>query len=311
MEQELRRWREEFSRKHGAENVTVFDASKIDKGELFDAVAAMPFIGERRLVIVRGMPRLEKDDIASLLTTIHPAVLLVIADGKLDQRLGAVKALIKVAEMKKFPTLTPEQLCTWAIAQCHALGAVMPADAAAYLVRIAGTDQGMLFHEVQKLALIAWGREVTIADIDALAVPAGSEVIWRLTDLVSAGRAPEAVAYVRWRLDRGDDVYGMWSVLVSLVRNLCLVASALHDGISREGDIAEKTGLHPFVARNLLPLARSLRFDRVQELITWCAEVDVGLKTGVYHYSSAREEELIALVERLILRSAAETVVAA
>jgi DNA polymerase III delta subunit len=129
-------------------------------------------------------------------------------------------------------------------------------------------------------------------------------VIWKLTDLIGSGRSIDALRFLRSRLERGEDPYGMWIILLNMVKNLVLVQSAFAEGITTERSIGEAFGVHPFSIRGILPLARILSREKVQELLCWVVNADIRLKSGGYHYSADRPQELVALTERLILSCA-------
>lgn len=302
LRQAVRRWKREFLLKHGAENLLELSGSTSTLSEILDAVATMPFIAEKRLVVVDGLPKLEKEDIARLDTSIHPQTVLLLLAGTLDQRLGSTKALMKCAVVKQFPCREASDIASWIIDQCRSRGIDCPSDVAHALLARCGNNQWILETEIEKLSLFVEGRALTVHDVRALAVPAGEEEIWDLTDLIAAGKTSDALLSLRARADRGENVYGMWAPLLSVVRQMGLMAAAMSDGCSQAAQIAERTAIHPFPVRKLLPLVRSLGMQRVRACIEFAADADIGLKSGAYHASTSRPSEQLALIESLIVR---------
>lgn len=296
---ELLRWKKNFAEKHGPENLVTFSSS-VTLSDLLDATATMPFIAEKRLVIVEGLPKFEKEEFLSVLEGMHPAVLLLFVDPKPDKRLTLTKETTKVATVHSFDPLTRPELRAWiqGVVAKHNVN-IMP-DAVEALLTIVGTDQDMLGSELAKLALYA-GEVITKEAVEEVAVPSGTEIIWRLTDLIGSGKSVEALSFVRSAVDRGEDIYGLWSIVLNMLKNLTFVWAALKDGRSDDFSIAGTWSLPPMAVRSLKPLARSLSEEKLRSLIAFAIESDIALKTGGYRYSVDHPEEVIALLEKTIL----------
>lgn len=302
---ELRRWRQAFASKHGQENLHVLQGKSAMYSEILDAVAVLPFIAEKRLVIVEGIPKIEKDDFADLLRGIHPQTVVAFVESKPDKRLSVVKELEKQAQVKSFPSLSDAELRSWVLAELASLGASIRPTALSTLLSCVGSDQWTLQTELQKLSIAVGGSTIEPSHVELHCIPSGSQVVWRLTDLIGSGRANEALIFLRHRLERGEDPYGLWVILLSMIKNLTLVFAALQEGAREERGIATATGLHFMSVRGVLPLAKSMTMQRIRQLVDGASQADIALKSGGYHYSSEKPHELIALTERLILMTGA------
>ena len=63
LRKELSRWRLTFEEKYGPENIEQLDGSKTSSNELTDSVATLPFLAEKRMVIVHQIPKSTKEQI--------------------------------------------------------------------------------------------------------------------------------------------------------------------------------------------------------------------------------------------------------
>lgn len=310
---EVQRWKQSFIQKHGPENFLTFPGPGQTVSSLMDAVATMPFIAEKRLVLCEGVPKIDKEGLAEVLEALHPQVVFVVYDTKIDKRLSIVKELFDKAEVKQFDALPPAKLSAWIREYTASRGATIDADAERELLAIVGADQWMLQGELDKLAVYAGGHSamssgsngaITAAHVDLLCLPSGSQVVWQLTDLIGGRKSLQALRFFRRRLDRGEDAYGMWAILLNMIKNIGAVRMCLDAGINDERRISKASGANFFAVRGLLPLARSLDRERAKRLVDWAAAADVGLKTGEFKYTAERPEEVIALAERAILACA-------
>lgn len=300
LRRELQRWRKGFFSKHGAENYCVLCAKDCTVSDLLDAVSVMPFIAEKRLVVLEGIPKIEKEDMETVFAGMHPQTVLLIVESKPDKRLGVVKHIEKTVEMKSFPLLSHAELCAWIKASVASEGCGITPDAMHALLDIVGDDQWTLETELQKLAAGSHG-DIDRAAVESLCMPSGSQVIWKLTDLIGSKKPIEALAFCVASMERGEDPYALWTILLSMIKNLTLVFASADAGVRDERTIASATGLHFLAVRGLLPLARSMDILQIKALVDWSADADIQLKSGGYHYSSDRPDEVIALTERAIL----------
>jgi len=301
LREEKTRWIQEFVKKHGEENMSRLDGKSLTLRALLDEVAMMPFLAERRLFVVEGVPKFSKEETDALLEQIHPQVIVLFVDAKPDKRLAGVKQLLAKCDVKEFAPLKGAKLTEWLSSVAKKEGAALDPKARDLLLEFIGEDQEALRSEVEKLALFAAGRTVTREDIERMTIPSDEGIVWKMTDLLSAGRKKEAASYARRMLERGGDAYGLWAILLSFLKNAVSVRIALDGGLSSSKEISEETGVHVFALRSLQPYAQKIRAPELHAFLRWTAESDVRLKTGQYRTSDEAPEEIQSLIDRFIL----------
>lgn len=301
LREERARWVRQFSQKYGEENLMRLEGAKLPFRELLDEVSVAPFIAPKRLVIVDGVLKASKEEIRMLPGAIHPETLVVFVDAKPDKRLASTKELMAVAETKEFKPLTGIPLQRWVHERCAAEGAAIEQGAILSLLDLVGEAQDMLDQELQKLALHAGGRPITVRDVEEMVSPSDEGIVWKLTDILASGRKREALAYAKRLLDRGGDAYGLWAILLNLLKNTVAIHAESLSGTTDSKAISEATGVHFMAVRSILPLARSMKTSDVRRMNEWAVEADKGLKTGLYRSTDEAPEELHALIDRFLL----------
>lgn len=301
LKEERSRWTQEFVKKHGEDNMIRLEGKSQTLRTLLDEVSMMPFLAEKRLFVIDGIPKLDKEEVDVLLEQVHPQVIVLFSDPKPDKRLGGVKQLLAKADVKEFAPLKGPKLSEWVSAFAKANGAVIEPAARDMLIEYVGEDQELLSREVEKLALHAQGKPVTAYDVETMTIPTDEGVVWKMTDLLSAGRKKEAAAFVRKTLDRGGDAYGLWAILLSFLKNAAAARIALDSGVMSSKEIAEETGIHPFALRSLLPYVQKCKTSDLRSFVRWAAESDVRLKTGQLRATDEAPEELRTLLDRFVL----------
>ncbi|MDD5041639.1 MAG: DNA polymerase III subunit delta [Candidatus Peribacteraceae bacterium] len=315
LSEELSRWTREFRERHGEENLTRLSAAGLTPSVFLNEVASSPFIAERRLIVVDGIPSFSQEVVPAsrhkasksalgmreVLAQVHPQVIVLFVAPKPDRRLTSTKELLELATVRTFTPLSGESLLQWMQEAFRAAGARAEAQVPALLVECVGEDQRSLSQEIDKLALFATDRTVTCSDVDALVFPSAEQTVWHLLDLLGEGHAEEAVLYCRRLLMSGESAQSIWNIFLWIVSSLVSVASAVSEGTVSIQSIMQETGVKFGAARSLLPLARACKKEQLKNLLLRVTEAEINLKTGVWKAGADSEEELFALLDRCLL----------
>ncbi|MBI3336048.1 DNA polymerase III subunit delta [Candidatus Peregrinibacteria bacterium] len=297
--EERRKWVTCFIEKHNMENFRSLEGGHLISRELLDEVSVAPFIAAARLVIIEGIPRWTTEEMENLLFHIHPQVIVLFISPKIDRRSGAARVLLKHAQCQTFSILKGPRLHVWIDDVVRSGGVSILRDAKVRLLDYIGTDQDMLYQEIQKLIL---GRkEITVSDIDRVVVPSREWVIWQLTDIVVRGDTASALAYAQKLIAGGQDPFALWNMLLKMLRELTVVTAAVKEGCKHAQDIADAHGIHPLAVRSLLPLACHIRLRDMRLLIDRIVEMDHALKTGSLRATADDSTELHALIDQCVL----------
>ena len=299
---ERKRWIEEFCKKYGEENCSRLDGAKLKMYELLDEISVMPFLSEKRLVVVDTVLKCTREDVQSFVQQIHPQVVLLFCDPKPDKRLTGVKELLEVADVKTFAPLKPKELSAWMQTYAKQQGTSLAAGSEQTLIEYLGEDMNLIAHEIDKLALLKSGAPITKDDVDAMTIPSDEGIVWKMTDFLCAGLRLNALKFAKRTLDRGGDAYGLWAILLSMLKNVVLVHAALDMKMTNGKAIAEKTGVHPFALRSLQPYAARIKPQALRPFVGWAVRSERDLKTGILKATDEAPQEVQALIDQFILK---------
>ncbi len=300
--EERRRWITSFTEKYGAENYSRIDASGLSYPRLLDEIAVLPFTAPKRLVILDGMPNFEREEILRLPADTHSDVILLLICPELDRRRAASKALLEIAEVKNFSSVTGAVLDAWMRQRCSELSLSITPQALRQLHLLVGEDQMMLESEIRKLALYANGRTLDIADVLSLVLPSAEQNVWHLMDILSTGDSVAALRFVRTYLASGASAAGLWPTLLWLVAQLTLASAAFENGAKTEAAIIKQSGLKFGTVRSLLPIVRRMDRSHLLALSEMCAQADIDLKTGPLRMSAEAPQEQEVLIDLCVAK---------
>lgn len=299
LETERKRWEKEFAERHGTENLLQRSGIGLALRELLDDVSVAPFLAEKRLVVVDGLPKFDKQEVEVLLQSIHPAVILLFLERPTKGR-SPGKELSEVCSVKQFPELRTPALIAWAVTRATEEGFTLSKEAADRLVMMLEGDQQFIDSEVRKLALLFEGKTVVADDLESVVLPLEG-VPWSMTDAILARTPGKAVLSAKRLLETGADAFSLWNAALAFLRNLVAVTAATEAGMTGTDAIGAKTGVHPFVLRNMLPLARSLRTADIAPLVDRAVAFDIKLKTGRLRATDDALDELIAALDSVLM----------
>ena len=171
------------------------------------------------------------------------------------------------------------------------------------MIEFLGEDMELLSQEIDKLSLFATGRKILREDVELMTLPSDEGIVWRMTDLLSEGSRTEALKYAKRIQERGGDAYGLWAILLSFLKNIVLVRAAVDGGITSSKDIADKTSVHIFALRSLLPYAKRVSSSNLQTFLAWAVRADRDLKTGIIRATDEAPQEIAVLVDQFIMHA--------
>lgn len=172
--------------------------------DLRDAVAALPVMAERRLVILtdpeQGRGAAAKGLVEALVDVVAEVsaqreTVLVVRAAKADRRARWVKAFAKPSvRVDCDPPKTNREVAAFAKQEAAARGLRLGAGAAERLAERIGPQLLMLRGELEKASLLAGpDGEITRAVVDEATCDVAEQPIWDLTDAIGEGRRGDAL----------------------------------------------------------------------------------------------------------------------
>lgn len=279
-------------------NTAVLDGRALSLDELRTTCDTMPFLSDRRLVIVEGFlaryePRAnisdsgkaQSDPLESGLRQYLPALpdsaLLIFAERSgLSERNSMFKTLKELgASVKEYAAPGGAALTTWIVQQVRAAGGDIALRAADTLGAFVGSNLRQLAQEVDKLIAYAGDRQIQDADVQQLVGDAREMKVWTLTDAVAAGHRDLAVQALHHMLNDGAQPLMLMAMITRQFRILIQVKDLAEARYSAD-DIARQLRLNPYGARRAMETARGFSFERLDAIYRHLLDTDLAVKTG-------------------------------
>jgi DNA polymerase-3 subunit delta len=279
-------------------NTAYLDGQRLTLAELRHACDAIPFLAEKRLIIVKGLlTRLtarkgrelttgQKEYLASLvdyLPGLPDTTRLVFVEGS---ALSADHPVVRLANqeehgfVKQFDSPKDKALPAWIEERVHEHGGEIESPAAHQLATVISDDLRLLDQEIVKLVTYTNGeRPITKADVDMLVPYAQEAVVFDMVDALGRRDGRTAARTLHRLLDSGEHPMGLMAMIVRQFRLLIQVKELKAQGNTPQ-DVAKVLKLHPFPARKLYDQATHFTGEQLEKVHRHLLDTDVAIKTG-------------------------------
>ena len=281
-------------------NTTVLDGKTVTPEQLRGACDAIPFLGEKRLVIVEGLLErfepggktgrrkpLNKNEssdeyrtIAEAVKDLPPFTELVVIGGKIKVKNPLLREFSNLSRVRNFKSLNHLQLEQWVEKRTREAGGSITPQAVKTLLRFVGNDLWAMANEVDKLVLFAGDKRIEEDDIKAVVSSAREESVFTMVDAVLEFRTGTAQSMLQQLYMQGFSPVHILVMLTRQVRIILQMKNMRAQGKSKS-EIQSNLGLtSDFVLRKAWEQADRYSPARVGELYHRLLETDISIKTG-------------------------------
>lgn len=275
------------------------DAASVPVSEVLDELRIVPFLTDRRVVIIK-----DADDFVSRNRQIlenyfdnpSPTGVLILTVSswspktKLARRLAAVGKLISVTQPK--PWQLPQRLCQYAR---DSYGKELSNDAAAILIELTGDDLGRLYSEIDKLAtFVDKEKAITANHVELLIGHNRLFNAFAVIDAVIAGEVTRAVERLRrmFAEDRSSE-YMVVGAFAFHFRRMFNAKVLLEKGLGHD-QVANKVRVWS-KREDFFACVRKLSLKQIGGYLQKLAEIDHAIKTGRTKAQVAIEQLVLGL----------------
>ena len=255
--------------------VTTLRAGDVSEGEI--AMATSPSLfAEDRVVVVKHAELAGKEPTAILLKACvdpAPGITLVIEHTGGGRQKAMVSKFAKAAEVHTADPLKDNERRTWLMEEFRRHGVRPTPDVAAAVLESVGSDLRELASAVSQLVSDTEG-ELTVESVRAYYVGVAEVAGFDIADQAVAGRADRALASTRRALQLGTSPV---SIAAALARKVGDIAK-LHGVRGNPDQLARIVGMHPYVVKKTMQVARQWSGDAVSHAVIIVSDLDAEVK---------------------------------
>jgi DNA polymerase III subunit delta len=279
-------------------NTTRLDGRQASEDEIFSAANSMPFLSDRRLVILKNpLARANSDAgrkrFLAFLDGLPPSTTLVLVIEDVMERANKWKTLpavesnwvrkwlaanTKHATYQVFQLPPPARMGEWVREEARRQGGQIKPDAATALVAHIGNDPQQASLEITKLlTYVDYKRPVQVEDVEELTAQLGQADVFDMVDALAAGNTRQATNQLL-RLLENQEPLSLFGMIVRQFRLLIQARELVDEG--RGNMIATELHLHPYVAEKLTSQVRRFSMPQLERIYHRLIEMDEAMKTS-------------------------------
>lgn len=305
--EKLNFWQAEFQKKYGGDmNISIIPGKGAAANQIFQNCSAMPFLSEKRLVIVKNFfadgTAEELSEMAERVENVPDFCVLVFSEttDSVDKRISLYKKIHKIGKIVEFAPTAGSKLLGWIEKQIETRGGKIEKDAVIYLAELVSGDLYRMENEVSKLVSYAGERPITKADIGLLVDTQLDTSIFRLTDGIGQKNKKLALGTLHQLIESGEELHGIFYMIMRQFRIITGVKDLVSQGLSRDAIVA-KLHEHPFVVSNTMAQSRNFSIDQLKRAYELLIEIDIKLKSGGIKVLVGDNREFMLALDKLVL----------
>lgn len=277
-------------------NTTLLDGRSLTMPELIHSCDAIPFMGERRLIIVENLlqrfdprkgGRSEADQqlveaLRSYLPQLPETTRLILVESK---ALHGNNPILKQAPkdeqgyVREFKAPRHGAVGRWISQRVVEKGGNIQSGAVMLLSAYGGEELRLLDQEIEKLLTYAGDRPITEADVHQLVPAAAESNIFAMVDALGQRDGQQAITRLHELMEAGESPIYLLYMITRQFRIITQVKELAGQGL-HQAAIQSRLGLHRFVAQKALAQARNFSLGQLSNIYRKILETDEAIKTG-------------------------------
>ncbi len=263
-------------------NCNLYEGKDINPNELIDLAETLPFMAERRLIIVQnsGFFKSSCDSLADYLGNVAPETYFVFEETEVDRRNRMFKVVKDKGRPIEMVPLSEQKLRTWAAARLRREGRNIRESTMSLLLQKTGNDMCNIEKELEKLVSYTYGRDViTDEDVEAICITRITNQIFDMVDAISDRNQKKALTLYYDLLTLKEPPMRILFLIAKQFNQLMQV-KVLSSKLSDNRLIAEKTGINSYFIGKYMKTARNFSESVLRRAVEDCVNAEEDVKTG-------------------------------
>ena len=285
-------------------NVIRLDKQSITPEKLISSVSSVPFLSERRLIIVTDFFSKTKskrnagkdwDNLRQIVETMPPTNDLLFREAQNTYKNNDLfNQIAEMISVREFPMPRGGAINRWIQERVKDKGGDIDNSAVARLVYVIGSDTWALDSEIEKLVLYAADREINRNDIDLLTTDNHQDSIFKAVDMALNGNL-NAMESVKTILN-GSESPGYILAMIHRQVRLLITAKMSHSEHVNRNDLSRQLNLRGYAMDKLLEEVKRHSLSKLRSVHSLLVKTDEKIKSGKLKDMLALEMLLAELV---------------
>ena len=289
-------------------NLDILDGKEIMLDQLLSSIETLPFMDERKIVIVKDFELLmkgkkknfsdkEEKIFAEHLENIPDTTVLVFAVyGDIDKKKSMVNKINKNGIVYNCEKISDMDLFKWTRRRFDENQITIENAQVMYFIESTGyKDKNNEFtlsdieNEIKKISSFA-GKDTKVTNeiIDRLSQKKIENDIFKLIDYIGEKNSQNAIKILNDMINEGESVLGIFAMINRQFKIVLQVKALLNKGMNNK-DIADKLKMSLFVVNKSIKISKNFTESMIIDMLNYILESDYKIKNGLMRDTLAIE----------------------
>lgn len=263
-------------------NVNRYEGKNVPLPEIIDMAETLPFFSDKRVILLENteLCRSGGEKLSEYLKDPAESSSFIIVEREVDKRSSLYKTIKKFGYAAEFGRQDGKTLQKWVMGILRKERKQISQETLQIFLEGCGDDMENIRRELEKLLCYTLDREVvTREDVEAICVPQIQNHIFDMISAIANGNSEQALRLYYDLLALREPPMRILS-LITRQFNLLLQVKELAGKGYPQALIAEKVGLHGFVAGKYMKQAAGFKMPFLRQALEDCAKADYDIKSG-------------------------------
>lgn len=265
-------------------NLDTFDGENANADDVVAACNTLPFVSERRLVIVKNVDKLSKDGqetLAAYAADPSPTTILVLVAAKLAKNTRLFKAVDKLGGASEYKAPAKYEYPQRVRQLVADRGRSISMDGAEMLVQAVGYDLRRISAELDKIVAYAGDRVgLTRADVIEVVSHTAETSVFEFTEALANRDAAGSLRLLAELLGQGESIFGVHAMALRQVRDLIAARAMVDRGHGSLAEIAKAIGRPDWQLKSVPRQVRGFTAQQLVDALRAAAATEAQMKTS-------------------------------
>lgn len=264
-------------------NYHLFYGKEDSGARIVEAASTLPFMSEKRLVVVKEGERLgvsDKKEILKYAQSPSPSTCLVLLIDKIDRRESFYSLLMESGEEVSFKSISKGDILGWIKNRAREEGKRITPQAAFELKERAGGSLRELTGHLTKLFLYAGDKkDIGVEEVRALVGEGRETSSFDLTEAISERKKDKALKILGKILSEGRKAPEIIGLIAWQMRRIAEAKSRIARG-EKPMEVCQYLGIFPFFRKKFISQVKKFSLPKLRENFYSLLEADRQFKSG-------------------------------
>lgn len=289
-------------------NLEIVDGKETTLDQLLSSIETLPFMDERKIVIVKDFELLtkakkknfsdkdEKTFISHLENIPDTTVLVFAVYGEIDKRKNIVSKISQNGIAYNCEKISDMELFKWTKKKFEQNKVIIENAQIMYFIESTGyKDKNNEYtlsdidNEIKKISSFAGSNtKITNEVIDRLSQKKIENDIFKLIDYIGDKNSQNAIKILNDMINEGESVLGIFAMINKQFRTVLQVKELLNKGLNNK-KISEKLKISLFIVNKSIKISRNFTESMIIDMLNYILESDYKIKNGLMRDTLAIE----------------------